>query len=240
VKRLAIALVIIAVLLPAPIQAQAVTVTLPIEGYFERQSVKGFGTLVDPAFHERHRDLFPNNQFANQFTGYHAGVDVEFSGPADQARMVSVWAIAPGDVVFVGDVAGYGGVVVIRHPEPESVTSLYGHLRLRDLQVRLGDRVAAGQVIGYLGDQFSAETSGARKHLHFAIHRGEAVDLAGHEASPQALQSKWYNPNDWLAGHLTIRASGQPTPAAEPPPKPRPLFARIIDFLKHLFQIKRT
>ncbi|MDQ6888466.1 MAG: M23 family metallopeptidase [Gemmatimonadota bacterium] len=45
--------------------------------------------------------------------------------------------------------------------------------------LRNGDRVAAGDIIGYVGDSGNAESSGA--HLHFEIHRGRwgnAVDPA--------------------------------------------------------------
>ncbi|MGI8496542.1 MAG: M23 family metallopeptidase [Gemmatimonadaceae bacterium] len=45
--------------------------------------------------------------------------------------------------------------------------------------LKSGDRVAAGDIIGYVGDSGNAETSGP--HLHFEIHRGRwgnAVDPA--------------------------------------------------------------
>lgn len=233
------------------IPTQSLAVTVPVEEYLARQTLKGYGAVVDDAYHERHRDLFPNNGFQNQFTGIHAAVDVEFTSPADLRRDVPVRAVAGGTVIHIGDVAGYGGLVVIRHAEPESVTSLYGHLRLRGLPVRVGQRVREGQRIGVLGSHFSAETSGARKHLHFGIHKGPALDIAGHEQTRERLLAEWYNPNDWLRRHgaAALRPSlpptASPTPAASPEPTPTMLppvtetktswFDKLIDWLKDLF-----
>lgn len=235
-KRLMMGAGLIGVLLlPLPATAVA-TVTPPIDGYFERQGIKGFGTLADAAFHEQHRALFPNNGFANQFTGYHAGVDVEYTAPDDLNRDVPVRAITDGEVIYAGDVIGYGGVIVIRHQTPEAVTSLYGHIRLRDRQVNVGDRVTAGQTLAMLGAQFTAETSGARKHLHFAIHRGPNLSLAGHEQTVERLQAEWYNPNDWLARYLPT-PQPSPTVQAQPPASPphRNLFQQFFDWLAKLF-----
>lgn len=236
------------------------SVVAPIDRYFERQNVKGFGLLVDAPFHERNRAIFPNNGLPNQFTGYHAGVDVEYTAPVDQTREVPVRAIADGQVVYVGDVAGYGGLIIVRHAAPEPITSLYGHVRLVGRQVNRGDAVKAGQALAFLGNQYSRETSGARRHLHFGIHKGVVVDVGGHEPSLAALNREWYNPNDWLErfGARPVQAappspdpkpsltpSPRPTPSAEPTPSPllplpdpspeSSLWRKVIDFLTGLF-----
>lgn len=225
--RIILFAVVLAVALPAwPTRAAAAEVVLPVERYFERQTLKGFDVLVDRAYHERHRDLFPHNGFRNQFTGIHAGADVEFGSAADGRRDVPVKAVADGEIIYVGDVPGYGGLVIVRHHGPETVTSLYGHVRLRDAPVRSGQRVAAGQTIALLGKGFSAETSGARKHLHFGIHKGPALDVAGHEQTRERLLAEWYNPNDWLVRH---GAALSPRPAAAPAPSPSPEPAVVPD-----------
>lgn len=240
-----------AVLLPLPAIAQQVRP--PVEDYYRNQTVKGFGVLVDEAFHVARRDLFPDNGFRNQFTGYHAGADIEFHEAADADRPVPVTAIADGQVVYVGSVAGYGGLIIVRHDAPEPVTSLYGHVRLADRTVETGQRVAAGHRLAYLGESFTADTSGARKHLHFGIHKGPAVDVEGHEPTPARLNAEWYNPNDWLARYgagpvpaasavpsatpspaPTVTASPEPTGSPEPRPTASWL-DRIVDFFKNLF-----
>lgn len=237
--------ILLAVLL-WPSGAAAQSVVLPVDGYYERQTVKGYGVLVDDAYHAARRELFPNNGFQNQFTGYHAAADVEFYQPEYSGKDVPVRAVAAGEVMYYGTVAGYGGVMVIRHTEPEVVTTLYGHVTRPT--VRVGDRVAAGQTIAYLGESFTAETSGARKHLHFGVHKGPALDLAGHEQSAAQLQAEWYDPNVWLAQYVPRRDPGltpvasspssSPTTKALPSPAPQPKswFEELFDFLAGLFR----
>lgn len=233
--KAAIGLLVSLCAIPAP----ALAVTVPVEEYLARQTLKGYGAVVDDAYHARHRDLFPNNRFRNQFTGIHAAVDVEFTRPADLRRDVPVRAVSDGTVIYISDVAGYGGLVVIRHAEPEPVTSLYGHVRLRGIPVEVGQRVREGQRIALLGSQFSAETSGARKHLHFGIHKGPALDVAGHEQTRERLLAEWYNPNDWLRRHgaAELRPSPPPTrpPAAPATETNTTWLEKIIDWVKGLF-----
>ncbi|HEY8109019.1 MAG TPA: M23 family metallopeptidase [Patescibacteria group bacterium] len=234
---------LLALCLAAPVPALAVT--LPVERYFTNQTLKGYGTVVDDAYHERHRDLFPNNGFPNRFTGIHAAVDVEFTRPADARREVPVRAVTGGTVIYVDDVAGYGGLVIVRHAKPEPVTSLYGHIRLRDVPVKVGQRVREGQRIATLGAPFSAEISGARKHLHFGIHKGPGLDIAGHEQTRERLLAEWYNPNDWLRRHgamktpdpaPTATSASSPEPATEPATEQKTTwFDKIIDWFRNLF-----
>jgi len=215
-QRLSLLILLGTILLATPASSQAAApIALPIDGYFERQTMKGFGFNVTPEFHQQHRELFPNNGLPNQFKGYHAGVDVEYSTPAAADVAVPVRSIAAGEVAYVGTVPGYGGLIIVRHTQPEKVTSLYGHVRLSDAPVKLGDRVTAGQTLATLGEQFTPDTSGARKHLHFGIHRGLEVDRGGHEPTQQGLKAEWYSPNDWLARYVA-------PPAATPTPTPIP------------------
>lgn len=213
--------VVLALAGPAPVHAAA-PVVLPVERYFENQTLKGFDVLVDRAYHERRRDLFPHNGLRNQFTGFHAGADVEFYSGQDARSEIPVRAIANGEVIYVGTVPGYGGLVVVRHHEPEVVTSLYGHVRLSDVRVRTGQRVTAGQTVAFLGKNFSAETSGARKHLHFGIHKGPALDFDGYEQTREHLRAEWYNPDDWLVRHGAGRDPRltAATPTSDPTPAP--------------------
>ena len=209
-------------------------VVLPVERYFERQTLKGFGTNTDAAFHEQHRALFPHNGLNNQYIGLHAAVDIEFYDPDGASRDIPVRAVADGEVVYLGNVDGYGGLIILRHQSPEVVTSLYGHLRLGDAKVRMGQRVAAGSELAVLGANFSPDTSGARKHLHFGIHKGPEVDVAGHENDPATLQREWHDPNAWLRHHLST-----PSPSAAPAPAPaepaKSWWRKIVDWISGPF-----
>lgn len=201
--------------------AQSAAVVLPIDGYYDRQGVKSFGTYVDQAFLSSHPNEFRNNGYP-KFTGFHAAADIDYTADAEANVDTSVRAMAAGTVIYKATVTGYGGVIVIRHQQPEAVTSLYGHVRISDAPVGVGDTVAAGQPIAVLGAPFSAETGGERKHLHFGIHRGAALSLNGHEPSQATLDAQWYNPNDWLRQHGAVAESALPSPVVTSSPSDSP------------------
>jgi len=79
-----------------------------------------------------------------------------------------VVAAAKGEVLFAGDQGtDYGVIVVVRH-EGE-LTSVYGHLK--DVVVKKGDRVRAGQPLASVGMSGGAETP----RLHFQVRRGRSL-----------------------------------------------------------------
>jgi hypothetical protein len=95
---------------------------------------------------------------------FHAGLDVlEPSG-------TPVAAASAGLVVWAGfRTGGWGRVVTIAHGN--GVRTLYAHLSRVD--VRLGERVATGQLLGAVG----ASGNATGPHLHFELRvRGAAVD----------------------------------------------------------------
>jgi murein DD-endopeptidase MepM/ murein hydrolase activator NlpD len=79
-----------------------------------------------------------------------------------------VVAAAEGRVTFVGHLSDGAMVVLIAHPG--GLVSIYAHLddTFARPQVRIGDAVVAGQVIGFVG--VTGITTGP--HLHFAVVRG--------------------------------------------------------------------
>ena len=75
-------------------------------------------------------------------------------------------AIAPGTVVHVGWLRGFGRIIIMNHGE--SVHSLFAHLS--DALVMAGDQVSMGQSIGRVGDTESIEGP----KLYFELrHRGK-------------------------------------------------------------------
>ena len=105
---------------------------------------------------------------------------------------VAVHAFAPGTVVHQGALPApgdYGHAVVIAHEvgdalgeiAPEGVIyALYGHLAARSLALRRpGDRVEAGEVIGWIGPP--EENGGWPPHLHLQLCRERPAthDLPG-------------------------------------------------------------
>jgi murein DD-endopeptidase MepM/ murein hydrolase activator NlpD len=98
---------------------------------------------------------------------FHKGIDVARRYGAD------VQAAAGGRVVFAGDQGTYGTTVVVDHGTGQKTR--YAHLSATD--VKAGDQVGAGQVIGRVGA--SGRATGA--HLHFEVmNDGQATDPTDH------------------------------------------------------------
>ena len=97
---------------------------------------------------------------------FHNGIDVA------QAYGQDVRAAAGGRVAFAGDRGSYGTTVIVEHPGGRR--TLYAHLSATD--VRAGDSVDSGQVIGKSGN--SGHSTGP--HLHFEVlDEGRPVDPVG-------------------------------------------------------------
>ncbi|HEX7624084.1 MAG TPA: LysM peptidoglycan-binding domain-containing M23 family metallopeptidase [Anaeromyxobacteraceae bacterium] len=88
----------------------------------------------------------------------HDGIDI--SAPEG----TQVGAAGPGTVIYAGQQAGYGSIVILRHEG--GLLTLYAHASA--LLVHQGDRVAAGQPIARVGQ--SGRTTGP--HLHFEVREG--------------------------------------------------------------------
>jgi len=88
----------------------------------------------------------------------HDGIDI--SAPEG----TQVGAAGPGTVIYAGEQAGYGSIVILRHEG--GLLTLYAHASA--LLVRQGERVAAGQPIARVGQ--SGRTTGP--HLHFEVREG--------------------------------------------------------------------
>jgi murein DD-endopeptidase MepM/ murein hydrolase activator NlpD len=81
-------------------------------------------------------------------------------------RGTPVRTIDAGTVAYVGnEVKGYGNLVLIRHAN--GWISAYAHLD--DLTVKVGDPIAAGQVIAKVGDSGGV----GEPQLHFELRRGK-------------------------------------------------------------------
>ena len=98
---------------------------------------------------------------------FHAGIDLE----APQGTEVG--AASAGRVTYAGRLAGgWGKLVVVAHRD--GVRTMYAHLS--SIAVLVGQRVAAGTVLGAVGA--TGDASGP--HLHFEVRvRGAAVDPLG-------------------------------------------------------------
>ncbi len=162
-----------------------VHVEYPVEGFFERITKKPFGIFVAP-------EDSPVEE--ERFIGYHTGVDVEFE---DVLEDVVVSAMVDGEVVFSKFVDGYGGLVVLEHIfRDDKYFSLYGHMDFKSA-LSLGKNVLAGDPIGILGDGNTIETDGERKHLHFALYRGDDIQTKGYVDNRDELDG-WIDPEGFF------------------------------------------
>ena len=91
------------------------------------------------------------------------GIDI--TGTAGQA----INAGAPGEVVYSGSgLLGYGRLIIVKHND--TYLSAYAHNK--ELLVKEGDRVSAGQKIALMG-----QTTNGRMLLHFEIRKnGQPVN----------------------------------------------------------------
>lgn len=154
----------------------------PVENFESGITLKAFGTYITP----ENSPVKPE-----RFNGYHTGVDIE-AGEAIQE--VSIFSIADGELILAQTVSGYGGVVVVQHYfDDEAILALYGHLDMNSVVASVGDNVSMGQELGVLGEAYTSETDGERKHLHFALIPGEKVQLAGYVQNEADL-SAWLDP----------------------------------------------
>ncbi len=163
------------------------TLVYPIETFSTNITKKHFGTYVTP----QDSPVQPE-----RFRGYHLGVDIE---AGDQEGDVWVRSIADGKILQIRDVDGYGGIVVIQYQiEGQDLVALYGHLDLKSVTVKVGDSVSLGQSFAFLGDGYSEETDGERKHLHFSLRPGTTVNLGGYTQTEAGL-GDWIDPEEFFA-----------------------------------------
>lgn len=156
----------------------------PITDYQERVTKKPFGVYITP----QTSPVQPE-----KFTGYHTGVDFE-TFPDEANIDVPIYAFCDGKILVKEYASGYGGVLVQScNIENQSVTIIYGHLKLSSINKNVGDNLIKGEEIGILGKGYSTETDGERKHLHFGIHKRGQVTILGYVQVKSELNN-WIDP----------------------------------------------
>ncbi len=154
----------------------------PINKASERITMKPFGIKVSPT----NSPVQPE-----KFSGYHTGTDFETTTD-EKDTVIAISAICDGTVLLKRVISGYGGVLIqsCRYND-QPITVLYGHLAIKSITVKVGDKLKPEQTIGHLGQGYSTETDGERKHLHLGIHRGNAIELKGYVPNQNDL-------NQWI------------------------------------------
>ncbi|MFA4936872.1 MAG: M23 family metallopeptidase [Patescibacteria group bacterium] len=155
----------------------------PISQARQRITKKPFGIRIFP----QDSPVTPE-----RFSGYHTGVDFEiFLG--EENTEVAVFAVCDGKILLKRWVSGYGGVLIQNCVlEEADVTVLYGHLNLSSIALEVGQQILSGGKIGILGQGYTNDTDGERKHLHLGIHKGSEIDLRGYVSTVGELDN-WIN-----------------------------------------------
>lgn len=124
-----------------------------------------------------------------RFSGYHTGIDYEIF-ENEQNIDVEVFAICNGKLLRKEKVSGYGGVLIQGcEIMGQPVTVLYGHIQLSSIEQQVGDYIVEGDFLALLGEAFSKDTDGERKHLHLGIHKGATIDIRGYVQNESELEN---------------------------------------------------
>lgn len=174
----------------ANVVASSTLLSPPLSSARERVTKKPFGIKISP----QDSPISPE-----KFSGYHTGVDFESLSEEKEAA-VPVSAVCSGPLIFKSDsVSGYGGVAAQRcELEKQTVTIVYGHIKFNSIKQRINTDLKAGEAFAILGQGYSAETDGERKHLHLGIYKGSGGRyLLGYVKTESALVG-WFNILDFL------------------------------------------
>ncbi|MBI2569608.1 MAG: M23 family metallopeptidase [Candidatus Schekmanbacteria bacterium] len=138
------------------------------EDYFDGQGRslrKAF--LKSPLRYRRISSYYTNRRFHPILKTYRPHLGVDYAAPSG----TPVSTVGDGRVVFVGRKGGFGKTVIIRHSD--MLETLYAHLSAYGPGIRVGARVAQGQMIGRVG----ATGMASGPHLDFRIYRrGQPID----------------------------------------------------------------
>ena len=161
---------------------------LPLDRANERVTKKPFGIYIN----SKNSPVQPE-----RFSGFHTGTDFEIF-PEELNSPVEVRAVCDGELILKKTATGYGGVVVQSCTfDSQPVTVVYGHLKLSSVAENIGEELKAGDALGQLGADNSAETDGERKHLHLGIHQGVRVNLLGYVQTEKELAG-WIDPCQYV------------------------------------------
>jgi len=115
--------------------------------------------LRSPLKYRRISSGFDPKRFHPVLHKVKAHLAIDYAAPTG----TPVWAWAGGVVTFVGRAGAAGNMVKLKHKD--GYQTLYGHLNKFKKNLKTGDRVNQGDVIGYVG----ATGRATGPHLHFAV-----------------------------------------------------------------------
>ena len=111
---------------------------------------------------------------AHMFPSFHEGIDIApLARTGRGVPLDNVHAVAAGTVGYINSKSGnsnYGNYVVLLHQESlGTVYTLYAHLAVISPELRVGQKVEPGGLLGTLGNTSSNPIPLTRAHLHFEV-----------------------------------------------------------------------
>lgn len=138
--------------------------------------------------------------------GIHLGEDCVVSAGTD------VRACGRGTVIYAAmhpgtqEKGNWGHIIIIRHKHAKMrqvFYSVYAHLGA--CFKRIGDKVALGEPLGFIGEGFTPENGFWEAHLHFAIYTGPWKNdvLPGYwkEGEKRTRPEWWQSPSEFIRGY---------------------------------------
>lgn len=121
---------------------------------------------------------------ARGYSASHKGIDFGWNSKHGGANQ-PIMSCEDGIVVYNKYQTSGGFVLGIYH-EKYKMTSEYGHIKKNSILVKVGERVAKGQMIASMGG--TGKVTG--NHLHFGLQKGKGLKYG--------LLSRWVNPIKYL------------------------------------------
>lgn len=132
-------------------------------------------------------DFYTNNANSDIQWPFPVGVSISYGFGMRDGSMHEGLDFTPGEGAHIQAIAdgtvriatesgdGYGVMIIIDHIiDGKLVSTRYGHMLYGSLQVKTGDRVHVGQVIGYVGD--TGYSFGAHLHFEVLLNGTTAID----------------------------------------------------------------
>ncbi|MEO8331726.1 MAG: peptidoglycan DD-metalloendopeptidase family protein [Gallionella sp.] len=156
--------------------------------------------LRSPIEYSRVSSGFTNSRFHPILNKWKAHKGVDFAAPTG----TRVKATADGVVTFVGKENGYGNLIKIKHQGRYS--TVYGHLSRFAIGLHRGQRVAQGDLIGYVG--MTGLATGPHLHYEFKIdsqhHNPMRVALPDAKPISTAYQAAFQSVADDFVSRLNL------------------------------------
>jgi len=156
--------------------------------------------LRSPIEYSRVSSGFTNSRFHPILNKWRSHKGVDFAAPFG----TKVRSTADGVITYVGKEGGYGNVIKINHQG--RYTTVYGHLSRFALDLRKGQRVVQGEVIGYVG--MTGLATGPHLHYEFQIngrqHNPMRVELPDAKPISSVYQAAFQSVAEDFVGRLNL------------------------------------